>query len=227
LPSYSLANVEKNSIEFPTPAQSSTPDVPLNDYRMSDTWKVETVYLTDTDYEPEENDLWIYKPDFTIENKLVFGVYKPVDKKVHPVPTTFPEECQVTCQIPEDPMLTLLPLPYHPPIFSPMPKISEDHMKILNVNAKGFLWPEEEKLFQHIMVLNEDRIAFEYIERGTLKDNYFSPYIIPTIPHTPWQHWNRPVPPGITDEVIKVLKLKMNAGVYEHASLHINLDGLL
>jgi len=52
------------------------------------------------DYEPADDDLWIYKPDSTIENKLVFGVYKPVDKKVCPVPTTFPEECQVTCQIP-------------------------------------------------------------------------------------------------------------------------------
>jgi len=35
--SPSLDNVEKNSIKFPTPAQSSTPDVPLNDYCTSDT----------------------------------------------------------------------------------------------------------------------------------------------------------------------------------------------
>jgi len=215
--SPSLDNVEKNSIEFPAPAEPSTPDVPSNDYPMSDTWEVETAYLTDMDYEPEDDDLRIYEPDSTTENKLVFGVYKPVDKKVRPVPTTFPEECQVTRQIPEDPMLTLPPLPHHPPIFSPTPKISVERMKILNVNAKGFLWPEEEKLFQHIMVLNEEGIAFEDIERGTLKDSYFSPYIIPTVPHTPWQHRNRPVPPGIADEVIKVLKLKMDAGVYEHS----------
>ena len=215
--SPSLDNVEKNSIEFPAPAEPSTPDVPSNDYPMSDTWEVETAYLTEMDYEPEDDDLWIYEPDSAIENKLVFGVYKPVDKKVRPVPTTFPKECQVTRQIPEDPMLTLPPLPHHPPIFSPTPKISVERMKILNVNAKGFLWPEEEKLFQHIMVLNEDGIAFEDIERGTLKDSYFSPYIIPTVPHTPWQHRNRPVPPGIADEVIKVLKLKMDAGVYEHS----------
>jgi len=67
------------------------------------------------------------------------------------------------------------------------------------------------------MILNKDGIAFEDIERGTLKDSYFLLYIIPTIPYTPWQHQNRPVPPGIADEVIKVLKLKMNAGVYEHS----------
>jgi len=67
------------------------------------------------------------------------------------------------------------------------------------------------------MVLNEDGIAFEDIERGTLKDSHFSPYIISTVPHTPWQHQNRPVPLGIADEVIKVLKLKMDAGVYKHS----------
>jgi len=143
LPFSSLANIEKNSIKFPKLAQSSTPDIPLNDYCRSNTWDVETVYLTDMDYKPEEDDLWIYEPDSTIENKLVFRVYKPVDKKVCRVPTTFPEECHVTHQIPEDPMITLPLLLHHPPIFSPTPKISENHMKILNVNAKGFLWPKE------------------------------------------------------------------------------------
>ena len=175
--STSLANVERNSIKFHMLAQSSTSDVPLNDYCMSDTWKVGTMYLTDMDYKPEDNDLCVYEPDSTIENKLVFGVYTPVDRKVRPVPTIFPEECQVTRQIPEDPMLTLLPLPHHPPIFSPTPKISEDHMKILNVNAKGFLWPEEEKLFQHIMVLNKDGIAFEDIECGTLRTYLWPTYL--------------------------------------------------
>jgi hypothetical protein len=53
------------------------------------------------------------------------------------------------------------------------------------INSTGFLWPEEEKLFQHVMILNEDGIAFEDVERGTLKEEFFSPYIIPTIPHSP------------------------------------------
>ena len=67
-------------------------------------------------------------------------------------------------------------------------------MDILDVNGKKFLWPEEEKLFQHIMVLNEDAIAFEDIKQGTFKESYFSPYIIPTIPHIPWEYKNIPVP---------------------------------
>ena len=61
-------------------------------------------------------------------------------------------------------------------------------MKILNVNAKGFLSLEEEKLFKHIMIINEETIAFEDAERGSLKESYFDPYIMPTIPHIPWEY---------------------------------------
>jgi len=87
----------------------------------------------------------------------------------------------------------------------------------LNVNTKGFLLPEEEKLFKHIMILDEDAIAFEDAERGTLKESYFDPYIIPTIPHIPWEYRNIPIPPGILDKVLALLKLKIAAGVYEQS----------
>ncbi|KAI0038539.1 DNA/RNA polymerase, partial [Auriscalpium vulgare] len=53
------------------------------------------------------------------------------------------------------------------------------------------------------------------MERGTLRDDYFSPYVIPTVPHPPWQEKNIPIPPGIRDQVIEVLQKKIDAGVYE------------
>jgi hypothetical protein len=65
------------------------------------------------------------------------------------------------------------------------------------------------------MWLNQLSIAFEEDERGTLKESYFSPYIIPTIAHAPWEYKNIPIPPGIRDKVIELLKHKINAGVYE------------
>jgi len=182
--SFSLANVEKNSIEFSVLAQLSTPDVLLNDYHTSDTWEVETAYLTDMDYEPEDDNLWIYKSDSTIENKLVFRVYKLVDKKVHSVTTTFPKKCQITLLDSRRSHAHTTTIMHHPPIFSSTHKILEEHIKILNINAKGFLWSKEKKLFQYIIVLNKDRIAFEDIECRTLKNSYFSLYIIPTIQHT-------------------------------------------
>ena len=92
---------------------------------------------------------------------FVFTMYKRVDKKVKPVPSNFPEECYVHCCIPEDPLLTLPPLPLHSPKFTFTVKISNERMETLNINHEGFLMPEEEKLSKYIMVLNEEAIAFE------------------------------------------------------------------
>ncbi|KAF8144153.1 hypothetical protein K438DRAFT_1632313 [Mycena galopus ATCC 62051] len=62
---------------------------------------------------------------------------------------------------------------------------------------------------------NKEAVAFEDSERGTFKDLYFSPYKIATVPHVPWEYKNTLLPPGILNKVIEVLKLKMDAGVYE------------
>jgi len=65
------------------------------------------------------------------------------------------------------------------------------------------------------MWLNQHSLACKEHKRGTLKESYFTPYIIPTVPHTPWEYKNIPIPPGIQDKVIELLKHKMNTGVYE------------
>jgi len=165
----------------------------------------------------EDDDKHILYPIGGEPSPMTFGVYKRIGRKVHPVSCAFPEDCYVQRQIPEDPLLTLLPLPTNPPDFMPTLKISEDRCKILNVNAKGFLSPEEEKLFLWIMTTNEAAIAFEDAERGTFKESYFTPYIIPTIPHTPWVHKHHPIAPGLLPKVMEVLKLKIAAEVYEQS----------
>jgi hypothetical protein len=154
----------------------------------------------------------------TQEPTLTLTAYKPVAKKVRPVSTQLPEEYYIHRCIPEDPLLTLPVLSFRPPKFVPTRKITNERMELLDVNSNGFLWPEEEKLFKHIMVLNEQAIAFEDTERGTLKESYFSPYIIPTIPHIPWECRHIPIPPGLRDKVMDVLRLKIAAGVYEQSS---------
>lgn len=145
----------------------------------------------------------------------VLKIYKPVARKVKPVPGVFPEDATVHRQMPEDPLLTLSKLPIHPPDFVPTAKITHERLLSLNINSHGFLWPEEEKLFSHIMVLNEKALAFEDLERGTIREDYFSPYIIPTVPHIPWEFKNIPIPPGIRNDLIELLKDKIAAGVYE------------
>jgi len=180
----------------------------------------EEFYFTDNDtpYELQSDDEIIIYPTINHDTSyMVFTAYKRVDKKIHPISMQLPIDCEVTRNIPENPLLTLSPLTNRPPNFIPTSKITLERMNELNVNANGFLWPEEEKLFQHIMRLNEHAIAFEDMERGTLKDSYFSPYIIPTIPHSPWEYKNIPIPPGLLPKVLEVLNLKIAAGVYEQS----------
>jgi hypothetical protein len=65
------------------------------------------------------------------------------------------------------------------------------------------------------MINNEKTLAFVETDRGTLKEEYFSPYVMATVPHTPWEYKNIPIPPGIRDKVIELLKEKIAAGVYK------------
>ena len=145
-----------------------------------------------------------------------FTAYKPVDRRVRPVSGTFPQEALVKRSFPHDPLEGLPILSRNPPEFTPTKKISAERLKLININGDGFLQPEEEKLFNQVMVLNEEALAFEETDRGTLREDYFTPYIMPTIPHSAWEERNIPIPPGIRNQVIELLKHKMDAGVYEH-----------
>jgi len=86
--------------------------------------------------------------------------YKPVHKKHQPVPVTFPEDACVTCQFPEDPLLSLPYLSPNPPEFTPMPRLTQERLDILKINPDGFLWPEEEKLFIMVFKNNEKALAY-------------------------------------------------------------------
>jgi hypothetical protein len=167
-----------------------------------------------------EGDLILLPTNFDSEDMetaegYTFTAYKRVDQKVNPVSGTFPEEARVHRRIPVDPLLSLPKLAVTQPPLVDTPRMNKERLEKLGVNSTGFLWPEEEKLFNQVMWLNQNAIAFEENERGTLKESYFTPYIIPTVPHTAWEYRNIPIPPGIRDKVIELLKHKINAGVYE------------
>ena len=46
-------------------------------------------------------------------------------------------------------------------------------------------------------------------------DNFFFLVDIPVIPHKPWIQHNIPIPPGLYEELFKVVKQKLEAGVFE------------
>ncbi|EGN95268.1 hypothetical protein SERLA73DRAFT_16883, partial [Serpula lacrymans var. lacrymans S7.3] len=110
----------------------------------------------------------------------------------------------------------LPPLPVLPPEFIPTPNLTKERLyDEIKLNSDGLLWPEEEKLFTHIIILNQRSLAFEETDRGTFREDYFSPYVIPVLPHVPWEYKNIPIPPGIKNKVIELLRDKTKAGVYE------------
>lgn len=65
------------------------------------------------------------------------------------------------------------------------------------------------------MQLHQNAFVFEDSERGTFCEDHFSLYIISYRPHILWAFANIPIPPGLKDQVIKLLKEKMAARVYE------------
>jgi len=145
--------------------------------------------------------------------------YKKVDQKVRPVPSTLPEDFRNIHHIPIDPLLSLPPLPPHPPDFSPGECLSQECLDELALNTHNFLWPEELKLLQHILKTNKLRLAWTEAEKGWFKDEYFSPVKILVVEHTPWVQRNIPIPSGILREVIQIFKDKYTAGMYEHSDM--------
>lgn len=147
----------------------------------------------------------------------VLTAYKKVGQKVKPLAQAYPEYARTRRTFPEDPLKSLPPLPIHPPEFYPTDKLDRERMDSLDVNHDGNLTDEETKLFEHIMRLNQDALAFVETDRGTFREEYFSDYIYPVTEHTPWAFKNIPIPPGILDKVIELLKVKISHGVYEHS----------
>ena len=154
------------------------------------------------------------KPQYDIKTVLK---YKKVDQKIRPVPSYIPGYMKVQRRFPTNPLLNLPPLPFYPPKFKPTEKVTMERMTNLAINNNTDLLPEERKLLQHIIVVNERSVAFNEQERGTFRQDYFSDYQMPVMEHTPWQDKNMPIPKGYYERIIKLLKEKIDTGVYEEA----------
>ena len=175
-------------------------------------WEETPELISQTDDSEEESDL-SSSPQMP---KATFK-YKKVSQKVRPVAMQIPEHQQPRRQFPEDPLLNLPKLPHHPPNFIPTTKFTVERMEQLGIEKHEELWPEEQRLLQHVLRLNERSIAFDEYERGTFRRDYFSDYVIPTIEHKPWTEKNILIAQSHKDEVMRLLKEKVKAGVYERA----------
>ena len=59
-----------------------------------------------------------------------------------------------------------------------------------------------------------EAFAWDDSEKGTFKEEFFPPVEMAVKEHTPWVLKNIPIPPGIYDEVCKMIKVKIDAGTY-------------
>ena len=140
-------------------------------------------------------------------NLAVRKKYKPVDRKVRPVPSFMPDPSGQVFKCVEIPDLPALPFKATALInFVPTEHITLDRLTVmLKTIPDGFLSPYELDLLISVIRNREAAIAFTDAERGTFSRKYFPDYQIPVIEHTPWVQAPIQIPKAIEDTVQKML----------------------
>ena len=88
----------------------------------------------------------------------------------------------------------------------------KERWEVFGWRRTGFLWEKEEKLVFEVLMKNEEALAWEDVERGRFRDDYFYLVVIPTVEHEPWALKNIPILHGLHEEVIKFIKEKVACG---------------
>jgi hypothetical protein len=102
-----------------------------------------------------------------------------------------------------------------PPDFIPRKWLTEEQLKELGIMENEFLMVEERKLVAWVLGLNKRVLVFDKSHKGRLREDMFPPVVIPIIKHKPWAVPPLPIPPGIHNKVLKIIKAKVAAGIYE------------
>jgi hypothetical protein len=144
--------------------------------------------------------------------------YKPVDRKVRPVPSYMPDAASQMYKPIIIPVPT--PLPFDPPIrsqFVPGVRLSRERLDaLISKIPEKFLLDREIDLLIHVLKRRETAIAWTDSERGTFSRKYFPDYEIPVIEHTPWSLPPIRIPKAIEGEVRAILERQRAAGNYEN-----------
>ena len=141
--------------------------------------------------------------------------YKPVALKVKPVIGELPDKFRIIRQIIGDPLQNLPILPTNPPPFTPTGRYTQERKDLFDKLNPGFLLPAERDLMHYFMMAHEDGFAWETSERGHFREDFFPPVDILVIQHKPWVQCNIPIPPGLYTEACRLVKDKIDAGVFE------------
>ena len=142
--------------------------------------------------------------------------YKPVGLKVRPIYTELPEKYRIKREITGDPLKDMPGLNPNPRDYSPTGRYTQVRKDLIDkLHSGDFLWPEERKLLHEFMMLQELGFAWDDSERGTFRHDFFPPVEFPVVEHNTWVERSIPIPRGQLEEFCKVIKNKIDAGVYE------------
>ena len=145
--------------------------------------------------------------------------YKPVARKIRPVLADLPDKFRIVRNIIGDPLADMPTLSPNPPPFSPTGRYTADNREIIDkVHPGDFLWPQERELMHHFMCVQNQGFAWDDSQRGRFREDFFPPVVMPVVEHKPWVLRNMPIPPGIYEDVCKIIKTKIAAGVYERSN---------
>ncbi|KAJ7104910.1 hypothetical protein C8R44DRAFT_639725, partial [Mycena epipterygia] len=155
--------------------------------------------------------------DLPLSAVAVKRKYKPVHRKVRPVPTYMPNpEAQFFREIPP-PQLT--DLPTHPRDYRELKfgsRVTLPRLESMLARIEpGILSKQEIDLLAFVVVTRELAFAFQYSEKGCFSREYYPDYEIPTIEHTPWQRPPIKIPAAIIDDVRQVIADNEAAGRFE------------
>ena len=141
--------------------------------------------------------------------------YKPVAIKTKPILGEVSEKFRIIWDIKGDPLANMPVLNPHPPKFTPCGQYTQEHKELFDKANEGFLWPDKCHPLHHFMMLHQDAFAWDDSKQGHFRKDLFLPVDIPVVPHKPWVQHNIPIPPGIYDDVCKLIKRKIDARVFE------------
>ena len=209
------SNSAISTFDFTIPS-SSLPIVTIPTHTMTaDSKLTSSKFYSDFTTLNEGSEPATQPVDVTTVEILATKKYKPVARKIRPVIGELPDRFRIIRNIIGDPLETLPTLNPKPPPFTPCGRYTQERMELFDKINAGFLWPEERVLLHHFMMLHQAAFAWNDTERGHFREDFFPPIDIPTIPHKPWVQRNIPIPPGIYDEVCRVIQKKIDAGVFE------------
>ena len=141
--------------------------------------------------------------------------YRKVADHTVPVSATLPQDFQIVRRRPADLFDDLCPLPGFPPVYEPGLRYTQERHDEYLLDSAGFLWPEELKLAEWVMLQNKKAFAWTKEEQGFFRFDLFDPVKIPMMPHTLSVLKNIPILHSIHLKVCKIIQMKIAAGTYE------------